>query len=252
MAKLHVLMQKEMIDPRKLEGKVAVVLDVLLATSTIISSLNAGASQVIPVKNEQEARDEMKRRAEEGPIVTGEFKGRTIEGFLDPLPTYLKQRAEGRTVILSTTNGTVAIRKALGARHVYIGALLNGEALIQHLFEEHPNETIILICSGSSDSFCMEDFYGAGYLVSLLDKISGSQWELTDAALTAKIFYEANQTDAEKILLNSRVGKMMAGQGLEEEVIFVAQQGVMDEIPELRGNALTSGAKKAALKEDKG
>ena len=238
MPKLHVLMKKEEIDAMKLqEDKTAVIFDVLLATSTITACFWHGAKEVVPVLNGEEARREAIGRVEGSFCLVGEYNGKTIEGFLDPNPLQLKREIEGKTVVLSTTNGTVAIRKSAGAKKVYTASLLNGAAAAGKIAADHRNETVIAVCSGSGGEFCMEDLYGAGYFIDCLMNATG-HWELTDSAKAARIFYRSNAEQAEAILKDSRVGEMLMKNGFEEEIDFIAQRGIIDIVPFLKAGKL--------------
>ncbi|MBN8207847.1 2-phosphosulfolactate phosphatase [Bacillus sp. NTK071] len=235
MGKIHVLMKKEDIDQEKIgNGKIAVVLDVLLATSTITSALEFGAEQVIPVLDQYDALAEAKALPDGSYLLSGEYEGKTIEGFLDPNPLQLKKAVKGKTLILSTTNGTVAIKRTSGAKRVYVASLLNGRAIAKKLNQEHPNETIVVVCSGSSGEFALEDFYGAGYLINQMIS-SLPDWELTDAARAASSFYRGSEQSAEDVLISSRVGEMIKRYGYEDEVRFVASEGIFSIIPFVDG-----------------
>lgn len=231
MGKIHLLFKKEEIDEAKIQGKIAVVFDVLLATSTITVGLHLGAKEVIPVKRGEEAIEEAERRDTGSCLLVGENEGNTIEGFLDPVSFLLNEEVEGKTVILSTTNGTVAIRKAACAKKVFICSLLNGRAVADRLLEEHQDETIIIVCSGSSGSFCLEDFYGAGYLIDCLISGGPQKWTLTDSALAALFFYQGSSLDSNEVLQRSSVGKMIQERGFSREIEFVSQQGIISLVP---------------------
>jgi 2-phosphosulfolactate phosphatase len=235
MAKLHLLMKKEDIDARKLKenNKIAVVFDVLLATSTITAGLHFGAKEVIPVLDEKHAKKKAEGRHPDSYILVGEYEGKTIDGFLDPNPLKLQNSIQGKTMILSTTNGTVAINKCSDAKKVYICSLLNGKAVAEAINHFHKNETIIVVCSGSSGEFNMEDFFGAGYFIDSLLNVAGEDWELTDSAMAALYFYRNSSTQGKEILLASRVGKMLKRYGCEEEVEYVAREGILPIVPYL-------------------
>ncbi|MED1204056.1 2-phosphosulfolactate phosphatase [Heyndrickxia acidicola] len=237
MPKLHVILKKEEIDKEKIAGKVAVVLDVLLATSTITAALYYGAKEVIPALNEQEARDYARRLEEETYCLVGEFNGKTIEGFMDPNPGALKDKVSGKTVILSTTNGTVAINKSRNAKQLYAASILNGKAVADRILFSH-HETVIIICSGSSDQLSLEDFYGAGYLLDCLLREEDRDWELTDASKAALYFYKSQEDQSYEILKASRVGKMLTELGFEEELKFTASQNRIPIIPVVKGSSI--------------
>lgn len=230
--KVHLLTKKEEIDQALMdEQKVAVVFDVLLATSTITASLDFGATQVIPVMNEQEALQVAKQFPKDEAVLVGEYNGVTIDGFLDPAPFSLKEHVVGKTVILSTTNGTVAIRNSAAAKEVYVASILNGEIVSKQVTEKHIHDTITVVCSGSKDRFCLEDFYGAGYFISQLCSASGAAIDLTDSARTAMLFYE--NTKEPNILHQSRVGKRLEEYGASKELDFINQEGVSPVVPRL-------------------
>jgi len=187
--------------------------------------------------NREEALHEANGRAVGSFCLVGEYDGKTIEGFLDPNPLQLKGQIDGKTVVLSTTNGTVAIQKSAAAKKVYTACLLNGEAAANKIAAAHREETIIAVCSGSGGEFCMEDLYGAGYFVDCLLNIT-DHWQLTDSAKAARIFYRSNAQQAQRILKDSRVGKMLMRNGFEEEIDFIANCGMVDGVPWLRDGKL--------------
>ncbi|GGK30609.1 putative 2-phosphosulfolactate phosphatase [Caldalkalibacillus thermarum] len=233
MGKIHLLMRKEELIEEKLQDKVVVVLDILLATTTIVTVLEHGAKEVIPVLDEKEARQRAKRYSAGEPLLAGEYQGKTIDGFLDPGPTFLKEKVKGKTVILSTTNGTVAIRKSAGAEKVYIGALLNGERVAQKIVSDHHDKTILIVCSGSGGAFNLEDFYGAGYLSHCLVRHQHQPWELTDAAQAALLFYQSRKGQGESVLKCSRVGQMLMRQGFGHEVLYALKRDAAQVVPYL-------------------
>ncbi|SFB11947.1 2-phosphosulfolactate phosphatase [Lentibacillus halodurans] len=240
--KVHLLWKKEEIDEAQMwDNKIAVVFDVLLATSAITSCLASGAEQVIPVLNETEALQKAKAwndGARSNVLLAGEEDGLTISGFLDPVPSVLNKQVAGRTVILSTTNGTVAIRKAASAKKVYMASLLNGKAVAKQIKETYENETIVVVCSGSKNEFCLEDFYGAGYFIaSLAHQFGYGKVDLTDSALSAMMFYDHFPDQADSVLKQSRVGRMLSNNGFSHEIAYVSQQGVLDVIPRLNAAA---------------
>lgn len=237
MSKIHVLLKKEELDQERLEGKVVVVLDILFATSSIVTALEHGASRVIPKPSGEEALAEASRHAAGSFLLSGELNAQTLAGFVHPTPlALLEQEVAGRTLIYSTTNGTVALAKAQPAEHVYAAALLNGAAVIERILGCHGDQTVLIVCSGSADNFNLEDFYGAGYLVSLI-RASGTARDFSDAALAAEILHGAS--DAASCLLQSRVGRMMLARGLEAEIRFAAQKSIYAAVPNLVDGSLS-------------
>lgn len=235
MAKIHVLLKKEELDAQRLPGKVVVVLDVLFATSSIVTALAHGATEVIPALDGESALAEARGRPPGSYVLSGELNAATLPGFAHPMPlALLEQDLRGKALIYSTTNGTVAVRKSSEAAHVFAAALLNGEAVVEHLTRSFREETVLLVCSGSADNFNLEDFYGAGYLVSLLARRGAH--ELSDAAQAAWLLHD--REDALDCLSRSRVGRMMLARGLSREVAFAAQKSRFQVLPRLADGRL--------------
>jgi 2-phosphosulfolactate phosphatase len=235
--KVHVLGRKEDLDTVRVPGKVAIVLDVLFATSTIVTAVAHGASSVIPALDETAARDEASRHAASSVVLAGELYAETLPGFAPPTPLALVEHGvAAKTVIYSTTNGTVALKGAAGAADVYAAALLNGRAVVEHVLAMHRDRTILVVCSGSMGNFNLEDFYGAGYLVELLAERLGEGADFSDSARVARAFYRSG--DPFPTLLNCRVGRMMAERGLEHEIEFAARRSALDVVPRLAGGRL--------------
>jgi len=229
--KIHVLLKKEELDIQRLEDKVVIVLDILFATSSIVTALAHGAAAVIPTPDGSAALAESKKHAPGSFVLSGELHANTLPGFVHPTPQrLLEQGLAGRTLIYCTTNGTVALMKANGAAHVYAAALLNGRATVEHIARQHPGATVLIVCSGSADNFNLEDFYGAGYFVALFREhaataaaaAAAARPEFSDAALAAELLHD--HTEGLEVLRRSRVGRMMLSRGLDDEVIFAARE----------------------------
>ena len=95
----------------------------------------------------------------------------------------------------------MALAKSKDAAHVYAAALLNGRAVVERIVAQHAESTILIVCSGSADNFNLEDFYGAGYLVSLFRQClsaNAADAEFSDAALAA----DPNNAEALAALVN--------------------------------------------------
>jgi len=229
MAKIHVLLKKEELDNERLAGKTVIVLDVLFATSTIVAALASGVQEVIPTLNGEAAQRIAAGCAAGSYVLAGELDAMTLPGFAHPTPlALLREDVVGKTLIYSTTNGTVALNKSATAQHVYAAALLNGRAVVAHVERVHPEETVLIVCSGSADNFNLEDFYAAGHLVSLFERSAGGH-EFSDAALAARMLAQRN--DARDCLRQARVGRMMQAWGLTDEVDYAAQHDLFDVVP---------------------
>ncbi len=234
--KVHVLTRKEELDSVRVPGKVVVVLDIIFATTTMVTALANGAKEIVPVIDEKAAR----ACAGEFPgcVLSGELYAETLSGFAHPAPlALLAHGIEGKSVIYSTTNGTVAMTQAGGAARVYCGALLNARRLVEHIVHQHARETVLIVCSGSGGNFNFEDFYGAGYFVEcFLPHVN----DLSDAAKAALALYR--QARAPAALLDCRIGRMMAARGLAHEVEFACRRDLYPVVPALEQGRLRLGA----------
>ena len=238
MAKVHVLLKKEELDAQRLEGKVVVVLDILFATSSIVTALAHGATEVIATLDGRAAQAAAATYPEGSYVLSGELNADTLPGFVHPTPkALLAEGIAGRRLIYCTTNGTVALAKSQGAAHVYAAALLNGRAVVERIVADHAEATILIVCSGSADNFNLEDFYGAGYLVSLFAREHNGH-EFSDAALAAMLLHE--KCEAGECLRRARVGRMMLERNLDREVDFAAQKSRFDVVPKLDGTRLVA------------
>lgn len=237
-ARVHVLLKKEELDGERLPGKVVIVLDVLFATTTIAAALAAGANEVVPTLDGEAALAAARGRAQGSFVLAGELMAQTLPGFAHPTPLTLLRDApvDGKTLIYSTTNGTVALMKAAGAAHVYAAALVNGKAVVEHVRREHPGETVVVACSGSVENFNLEDYYGAGYLVSLFAR--DGEDGFTDAALAARRLHDG--AAGLECLKASRVGRMMLARGLLHEVEYAATKDCLTVVPRLYDGRLTA------------
>ena len=232
--KLHVLTKKEELEAVRVPGKVVVVLDILFATTTMVAALAHGAKEVVPVLDEAAAHEEAKRFAPDSFVLAGELYAETLPGFAHPAPlSLLEYGVEGKSVVYSTTNGTVAMMETAAAARVYCGALLNAARLVEHIVERHARETVLIVCSGSGNNFNFEDFYGAGYFVErLLPHVT----DLSDSAKAALMLYR--HAKAPEALLDCRVGRMMVARGLAREVEFACRRDAYPVIPVLEDGRL--------------
>lgn len=158
---LRVHLTPQTVDPRDLPGSIAVIVDVLRASTTIAAALAAGATGVVPCA---EPEDALRRRAASpGPAVLGgERRGVRIDGFdLGNSPSeYTPAAVGGRTVLFTTTNGTRAVLRCLDASAVLIGCLTNRKALCALL--RGRGLPVHIVCAGTDGAMCLDDAVAAG------------------------------------------------------------------------------------------
>lgn len=203
---------------RDLSGTTCVVFDVLRATSTMVTALENGASRIFPALNIEEAREWQRTRLP-GALLGGERRGVRIDGFdLGNSPReYTRAAVQGRDIITTTTNGTIALRACTTAERLYPGALLNLGALGAHLLAQPP-ERLMLVCAGSGRAFSLEDALGAGALLEIVAGALGGDAGDALRAITARY-----GVDPSAALRGSSNGRALTGIGLGADVEWCAR-----------------------------
>ena len=239
--KVHVLTRKEEIDPLRLAGKVVVVLDVLFATTTMAAALDGGCTEVLPMPDGEAARAELQRPDAPPGVAAGEWMAQTLPGFVAATPlAVLAQPLSGRRLVYSTTNGTVALLRARGAAEVLAGALVNAAAVVRYLLRVHPERTVVLACAGSAGHFNLEDFSGAGCLVSVRREARGPR-RFSDSALAAAMLYTHARGlphGNEHPLWQARVGQRMVEKAHAADMSYAARESVLEVVPRMDGERL--------------
>jgi 2-phosphosulfolactate phosphatase len=173
---------------RACAGGIAVVIDVLRASTTIVTALAHGAASVLPVLGVSDAKA---AAASGGRLLGGERGGVRIEGFdlgNSPLE-YTADRVGGRSVVITTTNGTAALHACRDAREILIGAIVNRAAVAETIRRLAGDcEQVHLVCAGTEGTVSGEDVLAAG---AILDAASdaGPGDVLDPAALAARAFF---------------------------------------------------------------
>ena len=240
MKRLRVLMTRQEVVPDRLSGATVVVIDVFMATTTLLTILENGARGVYPVANLQEAEEAMAKLDASGVLRGGEQDAAWIEGYdHGPFPEeYAPGVVRDKDVIFVTTNGTRAVAEASPADRVLLGTLRNAPAVARHL-EEADTESIYFVCAGSGGRFAVEDFLGAATIISEMD-VEG--WRLNDGAWLALDFAERHKEDVSGALERSRAGRWFVENDRMDTFDFVADVGASDVVPEvIRGKLRPAG-----------
>lgn len=208
----------------------AVVFDVLRATSTMITGLEHGVERFFPVETIEAAL--ALKIQDPSLLLAGERGGLPLEGFdLGNSPAEFK-KIRGNSVVLTTTNGTVALHRVRRAKRVYVGALLNLDSLVQALDSEGATG-VLIVCSGTGEDFALEDAIAAGGLV---DRLSHNS--LSDAAVLVKSLYREASSDLLSYLRQSRNGRALAGIGKAKDVQECARLSVSQAVGIMQGDAV--------------
>jgi 2-phosphosulfolactate phosphatase len=248
---IDVYLLPDLVEPAALAGKTVVVIDVLRATTTIVHALAAGAKEVVPCLEIDEARRIALENGKDT-ILGGERQGLPIPGFdLGNSPAeYSRDRVSGKTVVFTTTNGTRAMQRCKHASRVLLGAFVNFSAACRELAGV---EQIALVCAGTDGHVTREDTLLAGAIVYDLGATGGlpasartgtgrqairGTHALNDQALLAADAWQTAvrlMTDRPLgvMLRESRGGRNLIDTGQENDIDLAAQMDKFDMVPEL-------------------
>ncbi|UYZ63287.1 2-phosphosulfolactate phosphatase [Hymenobacter weizhouensis] len=217
-----------------LRGRVAVVVDVLRATSSIVTALAQDVTHLVPVSEVAECR----ALAAEGYLTAAERDGRQAEGVdLGNSPFgYLDGAVpvRGRAVAITTTNGTRALHLSAAADAVLVGAFLNLGAVAARL--RQLNQDVVVVCAGWKGKFCLEDTLFAGALAQrLADAFDPSA---SDATLAALDLWHAARPDVAGYLLKSSHVRRLNSLEAHKDMAFCVREDEYDLVPVFRAGKI--------------
>ncbi len=212
---------------------IVVVIDIFRATSAIVTAFYNGVSKMIPVATVEEAKEYQRN----GFLAAAERNGEMIEGFeLGNSPFgYMNNKVKGKTIAISTTNGTQAIEASRKATKVLVGSFLNLDVLCEYLASQ--KKDVILVCAGWKNKFNLEDTIFAGAVVEKLTTESG--YEITcDSAIASKHLYNIAKHDLFEFLGNSSHRNRLAKLDLERDIKYCLTPNQCPVIPVMEGKYL--------------
>ncbi|MGX9686925.1 2-phosphosulfolactate phosphatase [Deinococcus wulumuqiensis] len=219
---------------------VALVIDVLRATTTAVALLERGAGGLLLTRTAEDALGVRAARPEV--LLAGERGGLTIPGFdLGNSPVEVGEAAvAGRQVVMTTTNGTgAAWRAAQSARHVVLAALINAHAVARHALAV-ASEEIAIVCAGTDGRVGLDDVYAAGVIAEYL--LALGDFQVDDGARIA-LTMRRGGGDPGEALRGSGHGATLEKLGLGADVDFAAQLSTSRLIPTLvPGDDVPGGA----------
>ena len=220
----------DLLPARDLGTTTAVVFDVLRATSTFITALANGATEIHPVATIPEALE--LKKAIPRALLAGERRGVPFDGFdLGNSPLDYR-KPTGERIISLTTNCNAALRACAKAGRVLIGSLLNMGALIAHLKADEP-DSLLLVCAGTVREPALEDLFAAGMLCSQFPEA-----ECSDAArITASVFRKY-QEDPMHCLQDSRRGRTLMADSQREDIRWCAHRSLYAVVAEMRDGVI--------------
>jgi 2-phosphosulfolactate phosphatase len=238
--KVDLIISADDIRDDKIKDKSVVVIDMLRATSVIVTAVKNGCKGVIPVLTVEEALDTVALDRKKF-ILGGERKALKIEGFdcsNSPLE-YEDECVKGKTLVMTTSNGTRAIKGSSGARNILIGSMLNANALSKKLIEL--NNDIVFVNAGTYGEFSMDDFICSGYIMEcIVNNSREKKIQLSDIASTAHYIYKSN-TDVTSFIKYAKHYRVLIDLGLEEDLEYCCRKDITDIVPEYRNGIISCG-----------
>jgi 2-phosphosulfolactate phosphatase len=220
-------------------GAHVAVVDVLRATTTIATALANGAAGVIPVAEPEDAIALGHRLGRDRVLFCGERDSVGIEGFdLDNSPaSFTPGAVAGKTLVMTTSNGTRALRGVAGAASVRAAALVNRDAVAAALAEESGD--VAIVCAGEAHGFALEDAIGAGALVDAL-LARDRDVELLDGARAAALLYRAVAARLPEAVASADHAQALAEKGFAADVARSAELDVLQIAPALRDGVIVA------------
>jgi len=219
---------------------VAVVIDVLRATSTIVTALDNGAAGIIPVLDPDAALTVQRRLGRARTCLGGERDSVKIDGFdLDNSPaSYAHEVVNGKTIIFTTTNGTRALLEAARDKTVVLCAALLNRATIAAALAARDDEEALLVCAGSAGALSFEDLLCAGAIVDALQQLE-RHLLITDAARTALTLWQSYGNRITTAMASSAHAKALVRHGLAADIAACARLDVSTTVPRFADGTIT-------------
>ena len=221
-----------------LSNTIVVIIDVFRATTTIATALYNGAKRVIPVEEVAECKRLGNKIT--GSITAGEREGKVIEGLqYGNSPTeYPREFIEGKTLVLTTTNGTKLLHMALakGCAEVVTGSFANLSAVCDYLIKH--NKNVVLACSGWKNMFNLEDTLFAG---AVIDKIKSHFNINDDSSLMAKEMYRLHRNNLYDFMQHTTHWHRLAAYGLHKDLEYSVLIDVANVLPVYKNGELVIG-----------
>lgn len=229
-----VCLSPELLHLYDVKGKVVVVVDILRATSCITTGMAHGVHRIIPVATLEECS---RLRRDKGYIGAAERDGKKAEGFeIGNSPfSYMDENLTGKTIAVTTTNGTLAITRSREAEKVLIGSFLNRKALINYLIKQP--YSVLILCAGWKGKMNLEDTLFAGALVEGLKEHFDIEY---DAALAAHSLFRNAKENLKTFISSCSHVRRLKNLNIDKDIDFCLQMDVYNTIPMLEGDALIS------------
>ncbi len=216
----------------RLDSEVAVVIDVLRGSTSLVTALNNGASRIIPVGDMANARKLAELNHDDSPVLCGSINSEIIDGFElgnSPLE-YQPARVAGKTLIYCSVNMARSLAVARAQSRVLIGCFNNLYSLMNLIGDV---STLLILCSGKNGRFSLEDTVCAGMLIQLVLNKLESDFSLNDASSTARYLFYRHHRDIKGMLAQSSHGLFLNKLGYGDDIEYASLLNTFDIVPEM-------------------
>jgi 2-phosphosulfolactate phosphatase len=239
--RLDVLFGVQQLTPQDVQGRVVAVIDVLRASTTIAVALSNGARAIIPMDSPDDAVTRSKQFERGAVRLAGERRMLKMDGFdLGNSPAeHTRESVEGKTVLLSTTNGTKALLAVQGARDVVVASYVNLSAVSAMLRTAlRGGADITLVCAGQDRQFALEDAACAGRFVhSVSKRMTGL--DLNDAAFSASLIDKKFGDNLVRLFNSAAHGRALTAAGFAGDLVACAAVDSYPVIPVYQDRQIT-------------
>ncbi|NPD46371.1 MULTISPECIES: 2-phosphosulfolactate phosphatase [unclassified Lentimicrobium] len=229
MHEINVIFRHQDVAPKELVGQVAVVIDVLRATSVMATALANGATKVKTVQTSQQALTLKTQNT--NLLLAGERNAIKLAKF-DFGNSPLEMRSElidGKEIVLCTSNGTQAVAIAHRAIKVVTAAFVNMKAVVKRL--DLLEEDITIICSGTNGQFSLDDSLAAGILVNRLTRTKG--YKLSDSAQSMALAIK-DENKLQESLKDCYHLNLLRAKGFKNDVDYCLTLDSLNVVPQLK------------------
>jgi 2-phosphosulfolactate phosphatase len=225
---------------QRLAGKTLILIDVLRASTTICQALMAGARAVIPVQEPGEAVEMRTKIGADTTLLGGERKGVKIDGFdLGNSPQeYTESRVKGKTIIMTTSNGTRGYIRTGLSKLIITGAIVNMSAIVDKI--AWAGSDLVILCAGSDGDFSIEDTLCGGMIIDKLAVEKNMELELNDAASLAWLLYRSNSSNLAQAMAGGEHGRYLDKIGFGPDVELAARVDSIPVLPVLKEGRIVS------------
>jgi len=233
MPSISVCLSPGLVHLHDLTNKIAVVVDILRATTTISTALKSGAIAIRPV----ETLDQCEFWMAKGYLGAAERGGKKVDGFRygnSPFD-YLNEKISGEKIALTTTNGTKTIYAVKEAEMIVMGAFVNISSLLKVLLDN--NKDILIVCAGWNDEINLEDTLFAGAVV---ERLKDSFEIINDPAILAHNLYLQGKDNMFNFLEKSSHVSRLLNFGLKKDIEFCLETDRFEQVSVMRNDEIIS------------